>query len=109
VRDYVHVEDLADAHLAALEHLERGGHSAVVNLGTGVGSTVLEVLAAAHKAIGQEVPHVLSPRRPGDPTEVYADNTLARELLGWTPTRGLDEIVSSAWAWHSAHPDGPSS
>jgi UDP-glucose 4-epimerase len=77
-----------------------------VNLGTGEGSSVLEVLDAAARAIGHEVPHVLSDRRPGDPTEVYADNALARELLGWSPTRRLDDIVGSAWAWHSAHPDG---
>jgi UDP-glucose 4-epimerase len=107
VRDYVHVDDLAEAHLAALEHLERGGGSATVNLGTGVGSSVLEVLAAARRAIGSEVPHEFAPRRPGDPAAVYADNRLAGRLLGWAPTRGLDEIVASAWAWHSAHPDGP--
>jgi UDP-glucose 4-epimerase len=107
IRDYVHVEDLAEAHLSALEHLERGAPSVTVNLGTGVGSSVLEVLAAAARAIGTEVPHVLAPRRPGDPAALYADNRLARELFGWAPTRSLDEIVASAWAWHSAHPDGP--
>jgi UDP-glucose-4-epimerase GalE len=107
VRDYVHVDDLADAHLAALEHLERGGESVTLNLGTGVGSTVLEVLAAAEQASGRPVPHTLAARRPGDPTALFADNARARELLGWTPTRSLQEIVRSAWAWHSAHPDGP--
>jgi UDP-glucose 4-epimerase len=107
VRDYVHVDDLAEAHLAALEHLERGGASTAVNLGTGTGSSVLEVLAAAERAIGRPVPYVLAGRRAGDPSAVYADNARARTLLGWAPTRSLDAIVASAWAWHSAHPDGP--
>jgi UDP-glucose 4-epimerase len=107
VRDYVHVDDLAEAHLAALEHLERGGESTAVNLGTGTGSSVLEVLAAAERAIGRPVPYVLAGRRAGDPSAVYADNARARTLLGWAPTRSLDEIVASAWAWHTAHPDGP--
>ncbi len=106
IRDYVHVVDLAEAHLAALCHLESGGASAAVNLGTGVGSSVREVLDAAERASGRPVPHELAPRRPGDPVAVYADNRLAAELLGWKPRLGLDDIVASAWAWHSSHPDG---
>lgn len=106
IRDYIHVEDLADAHVAALEHLEAGGGSNVVNLGTGVGSTVLEVLGTARRLSGVDIPFVLADRRPGDPAALYADNRRAAELLGWRPMRGLDDIVGSAWRWHSSHPDG---
>jgi UDP-glucose-4-epimerase GalE len=106
IRDYVHVIDLAEAHLKALERLEKGGESTAVNLGTGIGSSVLEVLASAEKAIGSPVPYELAPRRPGDPVALYSDGDHARTLLGWDPRYGLDDIVSSAWAWHSSHPDG---
>jgi UDP-glucose 4-epimerase len=106
VRDYVHVEDLADAHALAVEHLVRGGASDVLNLGTGVGATVLEVVAAAERASGRTVPATMAPRRPGDPAELVADNERAERRLGWKPARSLDEIVASAWAWHSAHPAG---
>ena len=106
VRDYVHVLDLAEAHLRALELLEDGGDSAAVNLGTGVGSSVLDVLASAETAIGRAIPYEFAPRRPGDPVALYSDGRHARKLLGWDPHHGLDDIVSSAWAWHSSHPDG---
>ena len=106
IRDYVHVLDLAEAHLAALEHLEAGGGTTAVNLGTGVGSSVLEVLAAAEAASGHPVPRQLAGRRPGDPVALVADNHRAAELLGWSPRHGLADILASAWAWHSAHPDG---
>jgi UDP-glucose 4-epimerase len=106
IRDYVHVIDLAAAHIKALELLEQGGASSVVNLGTGIGSSVFEVLASGEKAIGSPVPYELSPRRPGDPVALFSDGTRARTLLDWTPRYGLDDIVASAWAWHSAHPDG---
>lgn len=106
IRDYVHVLDLAEAHAAALAHLEAGGASTVVNLGTGVGSSVRQVLDAAERAAGREVPHTLAPRRPGDPSAVYADNRRAAEVLGWQPRFALDDVVASAWAWHSTHPDG---
>jgi UDP-glucose 4-epimerase len=106
LRDYVHVEDLAEAHVKALEHLEHGGFSEVVNLGTGTGSTVLEVIAAVERASGRVVPYELTGRRPGDPAAVVADNSRARELLDWRPDRTLDTVASSAWQWHSAHPDG---
>jgi UDP-glucose 4-epimerase len=106
IRDYVHVIDLAEAHLKALELLEKGGESTAVNLGTGIGSSVFEVLASAEKAIGSPVPYELAPRRPGDPVALYSDGDHARTLLGWDPLYGLDDIVSSAWAWHSTHPDG---
>jgi UDP-glucose 4-epimerase len=106
VRDYVHVEDLADAHVLALQHLQGGGTSAVVNLGTGIGATVREVLEAARRASGIDIPAVEVACGPGDPAELVADTALARAILGWEPTRQLDDIVASAWAWHSAHPDG---
>jgi UDP-glucose-4-epimerase GalE len=106
IRDYVHVLDLAEAHLRALELLEGGGDSTAVNLGTGVGSSVLEVLASAEKAIGRSIPYERGPRRPGDPVALYSDGRHARKLLGWNPDHGLDDIVSSAWEWHSTHPDG---
>lgn len=106
IRDYVHVIDLADAHLRALEYLERGGATAVVNLGTGTGSSVLEVIDAARRASGLEIEPELVGRRAGDPVAVYADPRLAKDLLGWVARYGLDEIVESAWRWHSSHPDG---
>ena len=106
IRDYVHVVDLADAHLKALEYLEGGGATTVLNLGTGVGSSVFEVLAAAERVIGRPVPHELVARRPGDPVALYADTARSREVLGWTAEHGLDEILASAWAWHSTHIDG---
>jgi len=106
IRDYIHVEDLADAHVLALEHLEAGGTSTAVNLGTGTGSSVNQVIEAAAREIGRPVPAEYVGRRPGDPSEVWADNRLAGELLGWKPRYGLDEIVASAWRWHSSHPHG---
>jgi UDP-glucose-4-epimerase GalE len=106
IRDYVHVVDLADAHVKALEYLGRGGDTTVVNLGTGVGSSVFEVLSAAERATGRPVPHNLVGPRPGDPVALYADTARSKEVLGWTAERSLDEILASAWAWHSTHLDG---
>ena len=105
VRDYIHVEDLADAHIRAVDHLERGGPSVALNVGTGVGSSVLEVIRATEAASGRTVPVELGPRRVGDPTVVFAEPTLVRETLGWAPRFGLDEIVSSAWRWHRSQAD----
>ena len=96
VRDYIHVEDLAEAHVRALEHLEHGGESRCINLGTGVGSTVLEVIAAVERASGRRVPYEVVGRRPGDPTTVVADSTLAHDLLGWRADRTLDTIAATA-------------
>jgi UDP-glucose 4-epimerase len=106
VRDYIHVIDLADAHARALDYLKADGATTVLNLGTGVGSSVLEIIAALEKASSQPVPAVQSPRRPGDPSAVWADNTKARRTLGWEPRYGLDDIVATAWKWHSTHLDG---
>ncbi len=107
VRDYVHVADLADAHLRALGHL-RGGHaSASLNLGTGAGSSVLEVMASVRRVTGREVPFEKAARREGDPPRLVADSARARALLGWTPRHAsIDSIVRSAWEWMQAHPDG---
>jgi UDP-glucose 4-epimerase len=106
IRDYIHVLDLADAHVKALEYLERGGDTTAINVGTGVGSSVMEVIAAAERASGSEVPWVAAPRREGDPMALWADNSRARALLGWSPTHTLADIAASAWAWHSLHPHG---
>ncbi|MDQ6838152.1 MAG: UDP-glucose 4-epimerase GalE [Actinomycetota bacterium] len=106
IRDYVHVVDLADAHLRALEYLEAGNDSTAVNLGTGRGSSVLEVIESARRASGTDIAVELADRRKGDPVALYSDNTRAEEVLGWSAQYGLDEIVRTAWAWHSTHPDG---
>jgi UDP-glucose-4-epimerase GalE len=106
VRDYIHVEDLATAHVLALEYLESGGRSLAVNLGTGQGSSVRQVVEMAERVSGQTVPGEYVDRRPGDPAAVYADNRLAAEVLGWKPSYGLEEIIESAWRWHSTHPNG---
>ena len=106
VRDYVHVEDLASAHVKALEYLARGGESASMNLGTGRGSSILEVLEAAKKVTGRDFPAERAPRRAGDPARLVASNALASERLGWRPERTLEDIIASAWKWHSEHPKG---
>jgi UDP-glucose 4-epimerase len=105
VRDYIHIEDLGQAHLLALERLESGTHH-VVNLGTGDGYTVREVIEAARKVTGREIPVRDEDRRPGDPPQLIAANARARELLGWEPRRSLEEMIADAWAWHEAHPRG---
>jgi len=106
VRDYVHVSDLADAHVRALEYLEEGGETAAVNLGTGVGSTVREVIDLTREVSGVDFPAVDAPRRPGDPAEVYGDNRRAQQVLGWRADHSLRSVLASAWQWHSTHPDG---
>lgn len=103
LRDYIHVNDLADAHVRALQHLEKGGESLAVNLGTGHGHSVLEVIHAAEAATGQPVRRKIGPRRPGDPPVLVADATKARDVLGWTPHRDLTNIVSSAWKFMRAN------
>jgi UDP-glucose-4-epimerase GalE len=107
LRDYVHVSDLADAHVRALAHLARGGASTAYNLGTERPSSVLEVLAAVERVTGRSVPRRIGPRRPGDPAVLFASARKARAELGWVATRAdLDTIVGDAWRWHAAHPDG---
>ena len=106
VRDYIHVKDLAEAHLLALEYLERGGSSDVFNLGNGAGYSVREIIETARRITGKEIKAVVEPRRGGDPSVLIASNKKAAEVLGWKPVLGLDQIVSDAWAWHSGHPNG---
>jgi UDP-glucose 4-epimerase len=106
VRDYIHVMDLADGHVAALARLLGGGDSLTVNLGTGQGYSVLDVVQAFERASGQPVPYRLMPRRPGDVAACYADPALARELLGWQATRGLDAMCADSWRWQSQNPCG---
>jgi UDP-glucose 4-epimerase len=102
VRDYIHVDDLATAHLRALDYLANGGTSTAVNVGTGVGSSVFDVINAIEAAAGRPVPHSVGPRRAGDPVSTYADPARAAEVLGWTATRGLDQVVDSAVRWHQS-------
>jgi UDP-glucose-4-epimerase GalE len=102
VRDYIHVWDLAEAHLAALSHLLNGGATDAFNLGTGTGTSVRELLAAVERVAGRAVPVVHCPRRQGDPPVLVADARRAVENLGWRPRyRHIDEIVRTAWHWHS--------
>lgn len=106
VRDYIHVDDLADAHIKALDHLAAGGATSALNVGTGTGTSVLEVLNACKEVTGVAVPHTIAARRPGDPAATYADPTRVRATLGWSAKLGLTEIIQSAWRWHQSHPDG---
>ncbi|MDG1265427.1 MAG: UDP-glucose 4-epimerase GalE [Ilumatobacter sp.] len=100
IRDYIHVTDLADAHVKALSYLGGGGDTVAVNVGTGVGSSVLDVLNAIADAAGEPVPYDIAPRRSGDPVSTFADPTFAEKTLGWRAQYGLKEIVNSAYAWH---------
>lgn len=102
IRDYIHVEDLADAHARALDHLSGGGDSLCCNLGTGVGVSVQEIIAAAEEVTGKRVPVRFGSRREGDPARLVADPSLAKSLLGWEASRkDVREMVRSAWAWSS--------
>jgi len=101
VRDYIHVQDLADAHLRALDHLLEGGASATLNLGTGLGHSVRQVIACAERVTGRRVPYRETVRRTGDAAMLIADATRATSLLNWRPSLPeLDDIVATAWAWH---------
>jgi UDP-glucose 4-epimerase len=101
VRDYIHVEDLAEAHWLALGKLQSGVHQIKVNLGTGQGYSVRQVIEAARKVTGQPIAVRMAPRREGDPAQVMAGGNRARDVLGWTPVRpGLEDIVGDAWRFH---------
>jgi UDP-glucose 4-epimerase len=108
LRDYIHVEDLADAHLAALEATaEARDEPLICNLGTSSGFSVRDVLRAAEVVVGRPIPHTVGPRRAGDPPVLVASNARARDALGWSPRRStLEEMIGSAWAWRQAHPGG---
>ncbi|NNF07892.1 MAG: UDP-glucose 4-epimerase GalE, partial [Candidatus Eisenbacteria bacterium] len=106
IRDYVHVSDLADAHLRGLEYLEGGGESISINLGTETGTSVLEIIEAVERVTGLKVPHQLDERRPGDPAVLVASNGLAKKVLGWTPKRDLDQMIEAAYSFFKSNPDG---
>lgn len=101
IRDFVHVEDLASAHVAAIDYLHAGGKKSTFNLGTGKGHSVLEVLRTVEDLSGLSVPHEFVDRRPGDPAVVYADPRLAQSQLNWQARYGLDQIIETAHRWHS--------
>ena len=107
VRDYIHVTDLAQAHILAVKYLMDGGKSDVFNLGNGVGFTVKEVIETARKVTGHPIPAVVSPRRGGDPAKLIASIEKAKSILGWKPEHAdLEEIIATAWKWHKNHPHG---
>jgi len=106
IRDYIHVDDLGSAHVKALEML-KSGEGLKLNLGTGKGTSVREIIEACRKATGHAIPEVAGARRAGDPPELVADSSLARKTLDWTPQYAdIDSIVETAWRWHQSHPNG---
>ena len=107
IRDYIHVTDLAQAHILALDYLMAGGENNVFNLGNGVGFTVQEVVDVARQVTGHAIPAKIAPRRAGDPAQLIASSEKAKKVLGWKPQYdSLETIVSTAWAWHKSHPQG---
>lgn len=107
IRDYIHVTDLAQAHILAVKYLVNGGESDIFNLGNGVGYSVREVIDAARKVTGHPIPAVETPRRAGDPEKLVASSEKAKKILGWKPEHdSLEEIIASAWKWHKNHPQG---
>ena len=106
VRDYIHVLDLAEGHVAAVEHLQQRPGFDVINLGTGNGISVLELVAAFERVAGVPIPTEVVGRRPGDGPASWADASKAARILGWTATRDLDEMVADVWRWQSHNPDG---
>ena len=107
IRDYIHVTDLAQAHILAVKYLQNGGKSDIFNLGNGIGFSVKEVIETARKVTQKEIPAKVTPRRTGDPAKLIASSDKAKKVLGWKPQHAeLDEIISTAWNWHKNHPDG---
>ena len=107
IRDYIHVTDLAQAHILALDYLMKGGDNNIFNLGNGVGFTVQEVIDVARSVTGHPIPARIAPRRAGDPAQLIASSEKAMKVLGWQPKyNDLPTIVASAWAWHKSHPHG---
>lgn len=100
IRDYIHVNDLADAHLKAINYLNSGSESTIINLGTGKGNSVLEIIAKAKTITNKEIPFEIVERRAGDPAVLVADNKKAKELLNWIPKYSIEEIIQTAWNWH---------
>lgn len=107
IRDYIHVTDLAQAHILAMDYLMAGGESNIFNLGNGVGFTVKEVIDTARKVTGHSIPAKITPRRAGDPAQLIASSEKAKTVLGWHPEHAdLEEIIATAWNWHKNHPHG---
>ncbi|WNQ09740.1 UDP-glucose 4-epimerase GalE [Paenibacillus aurantius] len=107
IRDYLHVSDLADAHILALKRLREGGESAVYNLGSGQGFSVKQMIDVARRVTGHAIPAKVEARRAGDPAVLIASSEKAKKELGWTPKRdSLEQIIETAWNWHRSHPDG---
>lgn len=107
IRDYIHVLDLAAAHICALKYLRGGGASDFFNLGSGQGFSVKEIITAAEKVTGQKIKTELGARRPGDPAKLIASSDKARKILGWTPRfDDVEKIIATAWNWHKSHPNG---
>lgn len=107
VRDYVHVVDLADAHILAMKYLSEGHDSNAFNLGSATGFSNLEILNAARKVTGQPIPAKIGPRRPGDPSTLIAASDKARTILGWAPKfDDVEQVIATAWNWHQTHPEG---
>lgn len=107
IRDYIHVTDLAQAHILAVDYLMKGNESNIFNLGNGVGFTVKEVIDTARKVTGHEIPAKIAERRAGDPARLIASSDKARQVLLWKPEHAdLEEIISTAWNWHKNHPNG---
>jgi len=107
VRDYIHVTDLANAHILAVKYLMEGQESNIFNLGNGIGFTVLEVIEAARRVTDNPIKAVIIPRRAGDPAKLIASSDKARTILGWNPEHAdIIEIIASAWKWHKNHPNG---
>lgn len=107
VRDYIHVVDLAEGHVKAVDNILEGGKGVqVFNLGTGIGYSVLDIVKAFNKAYGKELPYKIAPRRPGDIATCYSDPTKAKDVLGWTAKRGIEEMCEDSWRWQSNNPNG---
>lgn len=107
IRDYIHVTDLAQAHILAMDYLMKGNESNIFNLGNGVGFTVREVIETARRVTGHPIPEKVVPRRAGDPAVLIASSEKAKTVLGWKPEHAnLEEIIESAWNWHKHHPNG---
>jgi UDP-glucose 4-epimerase len=106
VRDYIHVVDLAEGHVAALEYVLDNAGVLTVNLGTGVGASVLDMISAFEQASGKNIPYELVDRRAGDIAECWADPAMAESLLGWRATRSLKQMCADTWRWQEANPEG---
>ena len=107
IRDYIHVTDLARAHILAMEYMAKGGQSDVFNLGNGVGFSVKEIVEASERATGFKIPVKIEKRRAGDPAKLVASSQKAKNVLKWKPEfTNIEEIIKTAWLWHSTHPNG---